>query len=283
MADYDQACRACEKLVVLTRELHRSIRNSLKYDKRRDGSRGRCTTKDFPSVDLRKGDRLEPCAELPDVGAFELIDVFPVRALFWRRADETRTRHRLPLFDPRLGITLHTIMIDQLHAMNLGVLQNFCAYALWRLAESNVYDLDRSTKPEYLVMFCLRLKRDLFEWYRVHENEFAPEDRSRLVDLVPTMLGDEHSPSLKTKAAETRMLVWFCGDMINEHSARIPDAVVWVRACDALKRMLIVFKSQPRVVAAAAAQDPARDEGLLNTFSKFVFVVWRMRVIVCLL
>eukprot|EP00959_Pyramimonas_sp_CCMP1952_P058079 1212441-Pyramimonas_sp.AAC.1 len=63
-AEYKTACDMCETWIhVNSEDLYRTIRASLVYDKRRDGSRGRCLAVDLPVAGLLKGDHLEtPCA-----------------------------------------------------------------------------------------------------------------------------------------------------------------------------------------------------------------------------
>ena len=82
-ADYVAACNLCEVWVDVSDDDWRMIRASLAYDKRnsKGSSRGRALQADYPSLGLIKGDRLEPCAQVPDIGAgFDAEN--PGRALF---------------------------------------------------------------------------------------------------------------------------------------------------------------------------------------------------------
>ena len=107
----------------------------LAYDKREQGSTDRELTGDIPRLGLKKGDRLEPHQGCQDIGGegFDLSKEFPLRVLFWRKSDETRTRHRLPLMDSSIGISIDTFMIDSLHTLYLGVAATFVSFALRRL------------------------------------------------------------------------------------------------------------------------------------------------------
>ena len=71
-------------------------------------------TRNFPEMDLWKGWRLEPCDSLPDVAQFESITVFPARVLFWAPQEETFCKHRNPLLDPAIGVTVDIFAIDNL-------------------------------------------------------------------------------------------------------------------------------------------------------------------------
>ena len=97
---YDEACAACEKRVVLeTADQCKKLAAALWYDKRKSGNRGRCLRRAFPEWGLSAGDRLEPSAGLPNVGGLEHLNSgFPVEVVFWRRSENTVALHRNPLF-----------------------------------------------------------------------------------------------------------------------------------------------------------------------------------------
>eukprot|EP00969_Alexandrium_andersonii_P311087 13745657-Alexandrium_andersonii.AAC.1 len=98
----------------------------LRFDKRSSGGKGLCLVSDVPSLKLRAGDRLEPSAELPDIGRFSTLKEYPVVATFWRSADQSLVQHRCPLFDPALGILPYqSLVVDELHALHLGVYQEY--------------------------------------------------------------------------------------------------------------------------------------------------------------
>ena len=83
--DFDAACRACEKTVVLAAALHQTIRTNLDYDRRGKGHHGRYLMAAIPGTILLAGDRLEPSKEIPDTGAgFDNLSSFPTTATFWK-------------------------------------------------------------------------------------------------------------------------------------------------------------------------------------------------------
>ena len=65
---------------------------------------------------LRKGDRLEPGADLWDTSDFDTKPL-PFTCIFWRPGNESLAKHRCPLMDEELGITIETLMIDVLHTL----------------------------------------------------------------------------------------------------------------------------------------------------------------------
>ena len=88
---------------------------------------------DLPDLNLRAKDRLEPHPLLMDVDLFDRVAQFPYRALFWRRSLETRCRHRNPLWDPEIGITLERLMVDKLHTLHMGPAMSYVCHVLWQL------------------------------------------------------------------------------------------------------------------------------------------------------
>jgi hypothetical protein len=68
-ADYEDACLRCEVRVTLDERLRTRCCDHLKYDRRKDGSRGLALVSHVPELGLRAGDRLEPSPRLPDVSA----------------------------------------------------------------------------------------------------------------------------------------------------------------------------------------------------------------------
>ena len=165
--EYDAACNACERRVVLSADHHKALRPLLMYDRRKDGALGRCLTRDYEPLQLKAGDRLEPCAELSDVAEFETLHSFPTALTFWRRANETRTRRRCPLFDASIGVTVERLQIDILHTVYLGSAQDWCARSMWAMMLADIFDVGRGrTRAEQIELSVLQFRARLFEWYR---------------------------------------------------------------------------------------------------------------------
>ena len=125
-ADLEAATKKCE--IWVTCDMHDDylrIRGCLDYDKRENGPRGRALNWPLPDLGLDKGDRLEPSPAMPNIGAgFDMHDIFPVKLLFWRRKNETSSRHRNPLFEPETGINPYEVIcIDGMHTNSEGTVQ----------------------------------------------------------------------------------------------------------------------------------------------------------------
>jgi hypothetical protein len=189
--DLDAACKASERVVTLTclGDMHQ-ILTALRYDKRPKGVRGRRLIVDMPHFNLQVDDRLEPCDLLDDVSQFEMLTQFPCQVLFWRSSEETRVRHRNPLMSSRLGVGIHSFAIDQLHCLNLGVLQEYCCAAMWLLIESDVWGVGAALGfTDRLVLSVMRLKGEIFAWYDRRRITHRAEVIYPLKELTPEMLG----------------------------------------------------------------------------------------------
>ena len=163
--DIDAASSACEIWLDLSRADYDKVKALLAYDKRSGGPAGRALQADLPHLGLRKGDRLEPHSGVQNIGeGFDSAVVFPFRTLFWRRSQETWTRHRLPLLDPALGITIDSLMIDSLHTLYLGPTQVWVAFALWRLTRVDAFDVGHQQYNWPLAV--LRIKNELWAYYK---------------------------------------------------------------------------------------------------------------------
>ena len=115
--EYDAACARCEIQVVLDRTGHRKISAYLALIP----TKGVLLTIDMPVYGLVKGDRLEPSIALFDVMAFDSLDQFPHPVTFWRVSRETNAKHRNPIFDETIGVSVEdTLTVDSLHAVFLG-------------------------------------------------------------------------------------------------------------------------------------------------------------------
>ena len=104
---YETACRRCGRWIK-SADQHANVVARLAWRKQNSGPRGRALDADFPALGLKKHDRLEPWMGLQDIGdEFDQLQptaARPVRVCFWRRSEETATRHRSPLLDT----VLHT-------------------------------------------------------------------------------------------------------------------------------------------------------------------------------
>ena len=157
---YNSACERCEIWTpVLDWRCFWQMRGSLKQDRREQGPRGRCLIVDMPELGLLKSDRLGPSVDLSDI---YVIDTYiresyvPQSFLFWRRSEETHTRHRCILFnDAELGITLYkSLAMDFLHCVSKGVYSFFCDRFLKQFLNPTLWELRRVRMMWWLWQLC---------------------------------------------------------------------------------------------------------------------------------
>ena len=211
--DYFAACDRCEiQVLIATHQNILDLEAILRYDRRKDGSKGRALTKDINinGASLRIDDRLEPSYELPDVG--NLIDLDPVppkTIIFWRSANEDQTRHRNPIFDRSIGITpRRSLAVGLLHAFYLGVLHTWCRTSIWKLIESGAYG-HVGTQPELITIASMVIRSNLMNFHRSYQTDHPSSNLTRVADFTPSMIGTRADQKLKTKAAETHAFALF--------------------------------------------------------------------------
>ena len=81
-ANFEAAARECEIHLSITAEHHDQLCQHLKFDRRARGLAGCVMQDNYAPLGLQRGDRLEPSAELPDIGAFFTTDEFPLDCVF---------------------------------------------------------------------------------------------------------------------------------------------------------------------------------------------------------
>jgi len=242
--DYERACERCEMWKTLeTAEMHARVKAALRYDKRPQGSRGRCLASEIPELDLEIGDRLEPFIGLIDVGAgFDELAEFPKEVLFWRPRNESLCARRCPLFSRSLGVTpTSSLALDTLHTLNLGVMQLYCRHVLWRLLNASTWGPFEATAHERLVTACLSLRAELWSWHEERARAFPAENLTR---LTPSMLGTPSDPKLKVKGAECWTFLLFLLAMVEKYKHKLGgDWAALHEAGRCLERLVLTMRA----------------------------------------
>lgn len=261
--DYEDACRKCEITITLNSvEEWRGFRNKLIYDKTRQGVRGLVLKQAIPEMGVNKDDRVEPSWDLMDTG--EVLTCpkdtkYPITITLWRRSDETRSRHRNPLFDApgrnQIGISTSSLALDVLHTIHLGIAQFCILEILWRAFDADVFETNIISKEDRLGAHCQMLEAQLFKWYKQRSTKYPEEKLTHLKTLKQTMLGTGPSSTLKTKAAESFGLLLFCLDFVDMHKLKIPKADLLYPCVQELLSVLAIMKREPDFLSAEAYQD----------------------------
>ena len=266
-ADFEEAIRRCEKTVVLSENMRNFIVPFLVYDKRPGAlaGRGRVLNRDINDfgLRLRKGDRLEPCPSLPDVGEFEFVTVFPLRVVFWSVIDSTLAYHRSPLWIERLGVTpTRCIALDLLHCFYLGPMHNWSKFVVWRFLQGGIWGNQQPTAVEAHLAAVAGLKAELKIFYAQHRNKGL----TKVTDLTVKMLGTASSPALKTKAMETYGICLWLVQMLRKYRRYFDDYAALLESGGLLLTFIHDLKRLPNRVAEGDRQ------ALLDTWKRFMVV-----------
>ena len=256
--EYDDACGRCEFVIALTPEVRQVILDvgKLRYDRRQSGSRGRSLEHPIPALGLLRDDRLEPCLDLPDVGKFEEVDLSTIKyIIFWRPSRETMTRHRNPLFNAEIGITVwRTLTPDSLHTLYLGVFHSLCKLIVWKLILSGAWG-GHGTQEEAVEIAILTFRNALSNWYKKRAKAYPRESLTRISDITKKMNGDPSDQRLKTKGAETWGLLCFLVDELPHHIWKLGlEGGRLLEAATALKDTAVLFDTNGIQLQDASGQ-----------------------------
>jgi hypothetical protein len=269
-ADYEAACSRCERHVVIrTNDQRDRLAALLVYDKRVNGAHGRALRQDAPEFNLKAGDRLEPCAGCPDVGALEEL-ALPATVVFWRTTAETITKHRNPLFSATTGINLESLTVDTLHCFYLGVLQVYCSRVVWSLVEADVWETrnqGHTTAPGRLQESCTRLQADLAQWCRKRQRSHPHERLTMVQEITPYILGaSKEEQRLGLKGGETKTLFLYLHDCFLLSTKEFGMKSHMLAAGRALLRHMEILSTAPRMFTPDLAKD-IRFQNNNNTFA----------------
>ena len=242
-ADYDEACSRCEQRRVVDRNAWALIQRTLQWDKKK--WRGRALKSDLPTLNLMRGDRLEPGGSLRDVAdGFDGLACFPAELLFWRLDAETATKHRVPIFVPHLGLHPHQcIAVDYLHCLSLGVFQVFASGLLHSLIALDVWQTGETTLEAKTTMSVMRMRSELHKFYSDLKRQGATP--TEITDLTPTMIGTPDDPGMKIKGSETNYFLGFLWRLLHRRGDALHDLAVWREVCGALLKILELIRDHP--------------------------------------
>ncbi len=153
---------------VTSMQMRSKIYQKLVYKKK---FRGRALIADIPEFGLKKGSRLIPTKDLPDVAAFERM-ALPFSCSWWIAPEDARLVHDCPLLELP-GVGLETLSLDIMHSWHLGPLQLLTSMALNYAIDSNLWappteGLDAADKRK---LSLLAIKAELFQWYKEKRND----------------------------------------------------------------------------------------------------------------
>ncbi|CAE7223622.1 unnamed protein product, partial [Symbiodinium sp. KB8] len=265
------------EVIVPDDETHQKLHSLLRYSK---NGRGRCLKAAFPLLDLRRGNRLEPSANLLDVDKFMQLTT-PFSCTFYTGGPNGRILHQSPSLKIP-GVTLDCWCIDVLHTWHFGPLSSYIAHSLRLLLSSPVYrpaarDLD---KEEADKLALLHLRAELWSFYKrcreADEDGTWRKKGTEVFNLTLNMLAGKY---LKAKAAETHGLLNFVVDRIGKHSESLASTSqaasfdLLLRAGKAAMDFDAVLAAHPRAIDAETC-------GLLfDNYNRFICLATRAEVL----
>jgi hypothetical protein len=248
--DWEASVRACEITRTFTAEEVEQLKGALECDRRKKGNRGRCMA--LSMLGLEKGDRLEPHPSMPWPGSIEAWSG-PATLHFWRRSEEQGVLHRNPLWRADIGIMPAAVLgVDWLHAMSLGIFQDFCA----SLYHTLIFDLNvfaAAARPsDALPIAVARIEPMLFNWYRAEARNGVHHTRVQHFDW--RLLGSASEAKFDFHGAETNGLLEFSLHLL-EKLPPFTGAREWHKLCDALVAMKRLIHDEPCRFSAQQVQD----------------------------
>ena len=248
-----------------------ALRMKLRFALVEDSTRkGRCLKENIPlalcKAGLKRGDRLEPCANLMDVYQFEKKTV-PFVVLFWRipPVHELTVHHRHPLISRELGTSLRTFGIDSLHTCHLGVWPAWSTRALEILFAEDVYYTRTTRIGDHMRGNALALMQDLKSWYPSYEAGLSPEalkGMTRITNITVGMIGGpEGTDGVDLKAQENRHFQPFVLHLVRKFRSRIQKSCDWEAleaSGQALEDWMAVCAREPRLMSEEGCRDLVR-------------------------
>ena len=261
--DYELACQRCEVLVDCSASTHARTFSVQKgcittgaTMAAEDGlcKRGWLTFRSKHTIDLSLA------RHRPDVGATDSVTQIPLHTAWWRPSMKISTRHRNPLLDPRLGLDpVQCLTADMLHAMFLGVMNNFCRRSLWFLLQGGAWGL-MSTQEETIQVGMQVVQHNITEEVQtsaLHGPHRAPYqsqvDQEQKLALRAT-------PQLKAKGAETYGACIWLVEQLAVRSQRGTEASALREASAELLRMVGLWRPYGWVVPGEVVEEAMRTQ-----------------------
>jgi hypothetical protein len=244
LLSFEAACSRCEVRKVLTPVALDVVQSKLVYDKARGGSRGRALVVDLPELGLKRGDRVEPSYEVPNIASLSCVGG-DLAVTFWRPGLETAHRHRCPMFGASTGLSSANVGVDWLHTLSLGVFQTWLASVVWALLDANAWNIVGPAAARF-ELGVGRLREDLFAWYTAEAKE--GRRHTRVQKLLPSMFGDTSKHSCSLHGAETNSFLAFSEVLLVRYGAKLGPLLPYhMEACLTLRRILSRIRDFPRI------------------------------------
>ena len=146
-------------------------------------------------------------------------------------------------------MTTDIITNDTLHLLYLGVFQRYLARLLYRLFRADVWSVGQTTEGARMSLSVLRLREELFAWYREQERQHPDKILNNVANLTNGMFV---GLACELKGVETGAPFEFAVGLAERHRGAIEHGMELWRAGQALTSMLDLMRSEPWVMSADA-------------------------------
>ena len=153
--------------------------------------KGRCVRQEYPPFDLRANDRLEPSRQMAGVMQFERLIEFLYIVLFWRCLEHPVVLRGHPLLSAEMGASIDEFSVDVLHALHLGIFQDWILRALWLSVDFDLLDAGRKAKSQILTETLSRIRRMLSAWYPIYEKKLGGNKDTRVGSVFNNLIGSD--------------------------------------------------------------------------------------------
>ena len=159
-----------------------------------------------------------------------------------------RVKHRNPLFQRQLGLSLSSLGLDVLHLLYLGVFADYVGAVLWAFLLCAAWCRNTS-------LGIIRIRDCLGDWYAGPAKVKFGNKLTTVGYLTVQMLGKRSNPCCKAKAAETGYLMHFCVHLLERFWGVLGEKhTAFAEAGLALERYLAVLHREGKQVSAAGQQ-----------------------------
>ena len=122
---------------------------------------------------------------------------------------------------------------------------DWCCAVFWALIDFNVYDIP-GTLDNRISLTCLRIRTELWDFYKRWKREHPMEDLTQLENFTPGMLGKNAQRALSFKAMETKQVMPFCAELLHKFAGPLGPLGTQLRSIGAalLEYMSLLRRSQ---------------------------------------
>ena len=147
---------------------------------------------------------------------------------------------------------MHSLAIDTLHCVHLGVFQRFCAGFLWLCIEKNAFAVAAASLEDRRNATVLIIREDLTRFYQ-HFLAVKGKQLTQISELTPKMLGKRRAQKLKFKETETWGFLLWVQNVQSRIAGCLGEAVPTVKlATDSLVAWMDTINEAGRLVSDSA-------------------------------